>query len=64
MRFRINGDLDIGSNETYTQSGSYDSGMQFDGNMKRLLTINPNLVEFNFDIDQILFDNGTKLAFD
>ncbi|MDA9813345.1 hypothetical protein N9C04_03700 [Planktomarina temperata] len=64
MRLGIDSDLNIGSNETYSQSGAYDAGMQFSGDMKRLLTINPNLIEFNFDLDQILFDDGTKLTFD
>ena len=64
MRLGIESDLNIGSNETYSQSGAYDAGMQFSGDMKRLLTINPNLIEFNFDLDQILFDDGTKLTFD
>jgi len=64
MRLGIDSDLNIGSNETYSQIGAYDAGMQFSGDMKRLLTINPNLIEFNFDLDQILFDDGTKLTFD
>jgi hypothetical protein len=64
INYGIDSDLNIGPNQTYNQSGAYDAGMQFGGDMKRLLTINPNLVEFNFDLDQILFEDGTKLTFD
>jgi len=31
--------------------------------MKRLLTINPKLVSFDLDIEQILFENGEVLKF-
>ena len=64
IRFGVDSDLNIGPNETYNQSGAYDAGMQFSGDLKRLLTINPNLIEFNFDLKQILFEDGTKLSFD
>ena len=30
MRLGIDSDLNIGSNETYSQSGAYDAGMQFE----------------------------------
>tara|TARA_B100000767_G_C19711089_1_gene512801 strand:- start:550 stop:1209 length:660 start_codon:yes stop_codon:yes gene_type:complete len=64
MYFGIDSDLNIGPNETYSQSGRYDAGMPFRGDIRRLLTINPNLVEFNLDLDQILFEDSTKLTFD
>lgn len=64
MRFSIDSDLNLAPNETHKQSGAYDSGMQFSGDMKRLLTINPNLVVFNLDIKQILFEDGTQIKFE
>ena len=64
MRFSIDNDLNLAPNETHTQSGSYDAGMQFGGDMTRLLNINPKLVDFDMDINQILFEDGTKMSFE
>ena len=63
MRFKIDNDLNLEPGATYVQSGAYDAGMQFGGDMKRLLTINPKLVSFDLDIEQILFENGEVLKF-
>ena len=64
MRFSIDDDLNLAPNETHTQSGSYDAGMQFSGDMTRLININPKLVDFDMDINQILFEDGTKMSFE
>ena len=64
MRFSIDNDLNLAPNETHTQSGSYDAGMQFSGDMTRLININPKLVDFDMDINQILFEDGTKMSFE
>ena len=64
LRVGIDNDLNLSPNETYKQKVAYDSGTQFIGDMKRLVDINPNLVNFIADLDQILFDDGTILNFD
>ena len=64
LRVGIDNDLNLSPNETYKQKVAYDSGMQFIGDMKRLVDINPNLVNFIADLDQILFDDRTILNFD
>ena len=64
MRFSIDNDLNLAPNGTHTQSGSYDAGMQFSGDMTRLINIDPKIVDFELDIDQILFEDGTKLSFE
>ena len=65
IRVSLENDLNLNSNEVFSQEGFYDPSMQWGGgNMKRLLTINKSLVVVNFDVDQILFEDGTKLSFE
>ena len=64
MRAKIDNDLNIQPNETYIQTSAYDSAMQFFGDMTRLLTIDPKLVDFKLDVDTLLFADGSKISFE
>jgi len=64
MRAKIDNDLNIKPNETYIQTSAYDSAMQFSGDMTRLLTIDPKLVDFKLDVDTLLFADGSKISFE
>ena len=64
VRISMENDLNLGPNEVFSQVGAYDPMMQFSGDMKRLLTINKKLVDISFDIDKILFEDGTIREFD
>ena len=62
---RLPQDLNLAAEQTVTHAGIYDGDGWFgQSGLKRLFEINPDFVDVELDLNEVLFSDGTSIAYD
>lgn len=64
-RLRLPRDINLTAGTSVTHTGVYDGdGMFGESGLKRLIEINPDFVDIELDLDEVLFTDGTSVSYD
>ncbi len=64
-RLRLPRDINLIAGTSVTHTGVYDGDSMFnDSGLKRLLEINPDFVDVELDLNEVLFSDGTSISYE